>query len=42
MLFYQALALQKRDAPIKKRGFVSLFFGSPYENDCCKVRKYKL
>ena len=42
MLFYQALALQIRGAPIKKRGFVPLFFGSPSENDSFKVRKYKL
>ena len=42
MLIYQALALQIRGAPIKKRGFVPIFFSSPSENDSCKARKYKL
>ena len=42
MLFYQALALQIRGAPIKKRGFVPIFLWSPSEHDSCKMRKYKL
>ena len=42
MLFFQALALQIRGAPIKKRGFVPIFFYSLSENDSCKARKYKL